>query len=363
MLGVVGVGDPKTLGSLGIKTLSFYLVTTAIAITIAIIVALVLQPGIGQSELLDSSEVEDYRSNELGGETGEAIDQTFDQTLINIIPTNVVEAMGTANMLQIISFAIFIGIAMIAVKDKIPGLIKLFEEANEVVMWIVLAIMKYFAAIGAFGLVATAFTQAGFGAIQQLGMYFVCVLLALLIHFLFVYGSIIRFLAKKPFIWFVKGFAPAMGVAFSTSSSSAVLPISMETAQKNLKVRKSISSFVQPLGSTINMDGTAIMQGVATVFIAQLSGVELTIMQMVTVVVLATVASIGTAGVPGVGLVMLAMVLTAVGLDPAAIGIIIGIDRLLDMTRTAVNITGDAAIASVLNEQQNRKEQKAKTVV
>src|SRR5699024_8852666 len=136
-------------------------------------------------------------------------------------------------------------------------------------------------------------------------------------------------------------------------------PISMETAQKNLKVRKSISSFVQPLGSTINMDGTAIMQGVATVFIAQLSGVELTIMQMVTVVVLATVASIGTAGVPGVGLVMLAMVLTAVGLDPAAIGIIIGIDRLLDMTRTAVNITGEAAIASVLNEQQNRKEQKA----
>ncbi len=360
VLGVVGVGDPKTLGSLGIKTLGFYLVTTAIAISIAMIVALVLQPGVGQSELLDSTEVEDYRSNELGGETGEAINQTFDQTLINIIPTNIVEAMSTANMLQIIAFAIFIGIAMIAVKDKIPGLIKIFEEANEVVMWIVLAIMKYFAAIGAFGLVATAFTQAGFGAIQQLGMYFVCVLLALLIHLVLVYGSVIKFLAKKPFIWFMKGFAPAMGVAFSTSSSSAVLPISMETAQKNLKVRKSISSFVQPLGATINMDGTAIMQGVATVFIAQLSGIDLSIMQMVTVVVLATVASIGTAGVPGVGLVMLAMVLTAVGLDPAAIGIIIGIDRLLDMTRTAVNITGDAAIASVLNEQQNRKEQKGK---
>lgn len=364
VLGVVGVGDPKTLGSLGIKTLAFYLVTTAIAISLAIVVALVLEPGTGQSELLDTSEVEDYRETELeGGETGEAIDQTFDQTIINLIPTNVIEAMGTANMLQIIAFAIFIGIAMIAVKDKIPGLVKLFEEANEVVMWIVLAIMKYFAAIGAFGLVATAFTQAGFGAIQQLGMYFVCVLLALLLHFVFVYGSVIKFLAKKPFIWFVKGFAPAMGVAFSTSSSSAVLPISMETAQKNLKVRKSISSFVQPLGATINMDGTAIMQGVATVFIAQLSGVDLTIMQMATVVIIATVASIGTAGVPGVGLVMLAMVLTAVGLDPAAIGIIIGIDRLLDMTRTAVNITGDAAIASVLNEQQNRKEEKEKAGV
>jgi Na+/H+-dicarboxylate symporter len=355
VLGVVGVGDPKTLGGLGIKTLAFYLTTTAIAISLAIIVALVLQPGEGQSELLDSSEVEEYRETELEGSTGEAIEQTFDQTIINIIPTNVVEAMGAANMLQIIAFAVFIGIAMIAVKDKVPGLIRLFEEANEVVMWIVLAIMKYFAAIGAFGLVATAFTQAGFGAIQQLGMYFVCVLLALFIHFAIVYGSAVQFLAKKSFIWFVKGFAPAIGVAFSTSSSSAVLPISMETAQNNLNVKKSVSSFVQPLGATINMDGTAIMQGVATVFIAQLSGVDLTVMEMITVVIIAVVASIGTAGVPGVGLVMLAMVLTAVGLDPAAIGIIIGIDRLLDMTRTAVNVTGDATIALVLNEQANRK--------
>jgi Na+/H+-dicarboxylate symporter len=263
-------------------------------------------------------------------------------------------------MLQIIAFAIFIGIAMIAAKDKSARLTALFEEANDVVMWIVMAIMKYFAAIGAFGLVATAFVQAGFGAIQQLGMYFVCVLLALFIHLAIVYGSAVQFLAKKSFVWFIKNFAPAMGVAFSTSSSSAVLPISLETAQENLKIRKSVSSFVQPLGATINMDGTAIMQGVATVFIAQLSGIDLTLMQMVTVVIIAVVASIGTAGVPGVGLVMLAMVLTAVGLDPAAIGIIIGIDRLLDMTRTMVNITGDAAIALVINEQQTRREETAK---
>ena len=361
VLGVVGVGDPKTLGSLGIKTIAFYLITTAIAITVAISIALVLQPGDGQAELLDSSEVEEYRETELGGDTGEAIDQSVDETIINLIPSNVIEAMGTANMLQIIAFAIFIGIALIAVQDKAKNVIKLFEEANDVIMWIVLAIMKYFAPLGAFGLVATAFTQAGFGAIQQFGMYFVCVLLGLFIHLLFVYGAVIKFIAKKPFIWFIKGFAPAMSVAFSTSSSSATLPVSMETAQKNLNVKKSVSSFVQPLGATINMDGTAIMQGVATVFIAQLTGVDLTIMQMLTVVVIATVASIGTAGVPGVGLVMLAMVLTAVGLDPAAIGIILGIDRLLDMTRTAVNITGDAAIAVVLNEQQIRKEEKEKT--
>ncbi|MFC3418504.1 dicarboxylate/amino acid:cation symporter [Salinicoccus hispanicus] len=362
VLGVVNVGDPKMLGGIGIKTLAFYLVSTALAITIAMTVANLLNPGEGQSPLLDSEEVSEYRETELeGGATGEAIQQGFDQTLINLIPTNVIEAMGTQSMLQIITFAIFIGIAMIAIKDKTTGLVSLFEQANDVVMWIVLAIMKYFAAIGAFGLVATAFVQAGFGAIQQLGMYFLCVLLALLIHFVVVYGSAVQFLAKKSFIWFVKNFAPAMGVAFSTSSSSAVLPISLETAQKNLKIRKSISSFVQPLGSTINMDGTAIMQGVATVFIAQLSGIDLTIMQMVTVVIIATVASIGTAGVPGVGLVMLAMVLTAVGLDPAAIGIIIGIDRLLDMTRTMVNVTGDAAIALVINEQQTRREEAAES--
>lgn len=359
VLGVVSVGDPKTLGVIGIKTMVFYLATTAIAISIAIGIALVLQPGEGQADLLQTDEVSEYRSTELeGGDTELAMQTTFDQTLINIIPDNIFMAMADQNMLQIIAFAIFIGVGLIAVKEKASGIVTLFEQANEVVMWIVLAIMKYFAALGAFGLVATAFTQAGFGAIQQLGMYFICVLLALFIHFAVIYGSVVQFLAKKSFVWFIKGFAPAMSVAFSTSSSSAVLPVSLETAQNKLGVRKSISSFVQPLGATVNMDGTAIMQGVATVFIAQLSGVDLTVGQMVTVVIIATIASIGTAGVPGVGLVMLAMVLTAVGLDPAAIGIIIGIDRLLDMTRTAVNITGDATIALVLDHQADVKEGK-----
>ncbi len=359
VLGVVSVGDPKQLGLIGIKTMMFYLATTAIAISLAIGVALILQPGEGQADLLNTEEVSEYRSTELeGGDTELAMQTTFDQTLINIIPDNLFMAMAEQNMLQIIAFAIFIGVGLIAVKEKASGIVKLFEQANEVIMWIVLAIMKYFAALGAFGLVATAFTQAGFGAIQQLGMYFICVLLALFIHFAVVYGSVVQFLGKKSFVWFIKMFAPAMSVAFSTSSSSAVLPVSLETAQNKLGIRKSISSFVQPLGATVNMDGTAIMQGVATVFIAQLSGVDLTIGQMATVVIIATIASIGTAGVPGVGLVMLAMVLTAVGLDPAAIGIIIGIDRLLDMTRTAVNITGDASIALVIDHQQNVKEGK-----
>lgn len=359
VLGVVSVGDPKTLGLIGIKTMVFYLTTTAIAISLAIGVALILEPGEGQADLLNTEEVSEYRSTELeGGDTQLAMETTFDQTLINIIPDNLFVALADQNMLQIIAFAIFIGVGLIAVKEKAGGIITLFEQANEVIMWIVLAIMKYFAAFGAFGLVATAFTQAGFGAIQQLGMYFICVLLALFIHFALVYGSVVQFLGKKSFVWFIKNFAPALSVAFSTSSSSAVLPVSLETAQNKLGIRKSISSFVQPLGATVNMDGTAIMQGVATVFIAQLSGIDLTIGQMATVVIIATIASIGTAGVPGVGLVMLAMVLTAVGLDPAAIGIILGIDRLLDMTRTVVNITGDATIALVIDHQQNVKEGK-----
>lgn len=192
VLGVVSVGDPKTLGLIGIKTMIFYLATTAIAISLAIGIALVLQPGEGQADLLNTEEVSEYRSTELeGGDTELAMETTFDQTLINIIPDNLFMAMAEQNMLQIIAFAIFIGVGLIAVKEKASGIIKLFEQANEVIMWIVLAIMKYFAALGAFGLVATAFTQAGFGAIQQLGMYFICVLLALFIHFAVVYGSVV----------------------------------------------------------------------------------------------------------------------------------------------------------------------------
>lgn len=359
VLGVLGVGDPKHLGSIGLKTISFFLVTTALAITLAMSLALVFKPGDGKSDLLNSDEVKTYAEEQkkkaaAAEEEGTPATQTFDQTLINLIPKNPVLAMSETNMLQVITFAIFIGIGMIALREKVSAVKLLFEQTNEILMFIVTAIMQYFAPIGTFGLVATAFTNAGFGAIKQLAMYFFVVLLGLFLHMILVYGGAVSFLARRNPIWFFKGFAPAMTVGFSSSSSNATLPISLECAQDNLEVRKEISSFVQPLGATINMDGTAIMQGVATIFIAQISGVDLTLGQMVTVVVIAVVASIGTAGVPGAGLVMLAMVLTAVGLNPAAIGIILGIDRLLDMTRTAVNISGDAACAVVISEQEKR---------
>ncbi|MFQ3802276.1 dicarboxylate/amino acid:cation symporter [Staphylococcus equorum] len=359
VLGVVGVGDPKLLGGIGLKTITFFLATTALAITIAMALALIFNPGEGKSDLLNSEDVSSYQKTLDKEEDSQsaAASQSFDQTLINLFPKNPLQSMTDENMLQIITFAIFIGVGLIMVGSKAQMVHKFFEQTNEVLMYIVTMIMSVFAPIGTFGLVAHAFTGAGFGAIKQLGMYFFIVLLALAIHFFVVYGSAVKFIGKTSPLKFFKAFIPAISLGFSASSSTATLPVSLRCTKK-MGVRPEIASFVQPLGATINMDGTAIMQGVATIFIAQISGVDLSIGQLITVVVIAVVASIGTAGVPGVGLIMLAMVLNAVGLDPAAIGIILGIDRLLDMTRTSVNITGDAACAMIISNQADRKDAK-----
>lgn len=356
VLGVIGVGDPKLLGGIGLKTLVFFLSTTAIAITLAMCLALIVKPGAGHSDLLKSEEVTTYQKklDDQKATGASPINQTFDQTLINLFPKNAIQSMTTGNMLQIITFAIFVGIGIMMVGERGRIVHQFFEQFNEVLMYIISMVMNVFAPIGTFGLVAHAFTGAGFGAIRQLGLYFIVVLAALFIHFFVVYGGAVKFLAGRSPIEFFKGFFPAITVGFGGSSSNAALPVSMECTKK-MGVKPEIASFVQPLGATINMDGTAIMQGVATIFIAQLSGADLTVLQLITVVAVAVIASVGTAGVPGVGLIMLAMVLTAVDLNPAAIGIILGIDRLLDMTRTAVNITGDAACALILSEREGRK--------
>ncbi|MBC8714982.1 dicarboxylate/amino acid:cation symporter [Staphylococcus pseudintermedius] len=356
VLGVIGVGDPKLLGGIGLKTLVFFLSTTAIAITLAMCLALIVKPGAGHSDLLKSEEVTTYQKklDDQKATGASPINQTFDQTLINFFPKNAIQSMTTGNMLQIITFAIFVGIGIMMVGERGRIVHQFFEQFNEVLMYIISMVMNVFAPIGTFGLVAHAFTGAGFGAIKQLGLYFIVVLAALFIHFFVVYGGAVKFLAGRSPIEFFKGFFPAITVGFGGSSSNAALPVSMECTKK-MGVKPEIASFVQPLGATINMDGTAIMQGVATIFIAQLSGADLTVLQLITVVAVAVIASVGTAGVPGVGLIMLAMVLTAVDLNPAAIGIILGIDRLLDMTRTAVNITGDAACALILSEREGRK--------
>nr|WP_315362529.1 dicarboxylate/amino acid:cation symporter [Cytobacillus firmus] len=342
-LGTAGLGDPKKLGRIGVKTISYFLITTSIAIIIGLALAYVFQPGnVGE---FDVTNVE-YESEEA---------PPVSDTLLNIIPTNPVKAFTEGNMLQIITFSIFVGFALTMLGNKTKGILNLIEQGNDMMMYLVNLVMK-FAPYGTFGLIVSAVGSQGLSAIKAMGLYMIVVLLALFIHAILTYGGSIALLAKKNPIWFFKGFAPAMGVAFSTSSSNATLPISMNTAQKNLKVPESISSFVQPLGATINMDGTAIMQGVATIFIAQVFNVDLSLTQLITVVLTAVLASVGTAGVPGVGLIMLAMVLNSVNLPVEGIALIIGIDRLLDMTRTAVNITGDAACAVIVAETEAKKE-------
>lgn len=346
-LGTAGLGDPKKLGRIGLKTIGFFLVTTTIAIVIGLGLAFVLEPG--------NAGTFNTEGLEYSGEKAPPISET----LLNIVPKNPAQAFAEANMLQIIVFAIFIGLALTMLGSKVARVKEVLEQGNEIMMYLVNLVMK-FAPYGTFALLASAIGMQGVDAIKAMSLYMGVVLLALVIHAGVTYGSAIWILAKRNPFQFFKGFAPAMGVAFSTSSSNATLPVSMSVAQKNLKVPKSISSFVQPLGATINMDGTAIMQGVATVFIAQVYDVELTLTALVIIVLTAVLASIGTAGVPGVGLIMLAMVLSSVNLPVEGIALIIGIDRLLDMARTAVNITGDAACAVIVAESEERAANKVK---
>lgn len=346
VLGSAGLGDPQKLGRIGIKTVGYFLVTTCIAIIIGLMLAAVIQPGLAGEF--------DTAGAEFSAEEAPPVSET----LMNIVPKNPINAMAEGNMLQLIVFAVFIGLALTSLGDKTKGILSLVEQGNEIMMYLVGLVMK-FAPYGTFGLIATAIGTQGWDAILAMGSYMLVVLAALFVHSVITYGGTVAFLAKKNPIWFFKKFAPAMGVAFSTSSSNATLPISMEVAQRDLKVPEPISSFVQPLGATINMDGTAIMQGVATMFIAQAYGIDLTMGELATVVLTAVLASIGTAGVPGVGLIMLAMVLGSVGLPVEGIGLIIGIDRLLDMTRTAVNITGDAACALYVGETEKNKKMSA----
>ncbi|KHE68533.1 dicarboxylate/amino acid:cation symporter [Halobacillus sp. BBL2006] len=339
-LGTASLGDPKKLGRIGGKTIAFFLATTTIAITIAISLAYIFQPG---NINIDTAGAE-YESQKA---------PTVVETFTNIIPTNPVQAMTEGNMLQIIAFSIFIGLALAILGKKTEGIYKLIDQGNEIMMYLVNLIMR-FAPYGAFGLLASAIGTMGLEGAKAMFMYMIVVIGALFLHAIITYGTAVKFLGKMSPVAFFKGFFPAMTVAFSTSSSSSTLPISMKTAQENLKVPKPISSFVQPLGATINMDGTAIMQGVATIFIAQVYGTELGFGALVMVVLTAVLASIGTAGVPGVGLIMLAMVLNQVALPVEGIALIIGIDRLLDMTRTALNITGDAACAVVVTESEKK---------
>ncbi len=342
--GTAALDDVRKLGRVGGKSFGLYILTTAIAISLALLMALIIQPGVGFNLMSETS----FQMKEA---------PTLAQTFINIFPSNPIKAMVEGNMLQIIVFSILFGLALTLVGEKGKPVLQLFQSANEVIMKMVLIIMEL-APYGVFCLIAQVFAKQGLDAIAPLSKYFFVVTLVLLMHITLVYPLILKFLCGLNPLVFFRNFRNVILFAFSTASSNATLPVNLETCEHKLGVKNSIASFTLPLGATINMDGTAIMQGVATVFIAQAYGVGLDAVDFLMVVLTAVLASIGTAGVPGVGLIMLALVLNQVGLPVEGIGLIIGVDRLLDMMRTAVNVTGDATISCVVakSEKQFSKE-------
>ena len=339
--GSMAIGDTKTLGKVGVKTIGFYLVTTALAVCVALGSALLINPGRG----LDMDAVQK-------GTVASATETTsLVDTLLNIIPKNPIQSMANGDMLPIIVFALFVGIMLAKLGTRGSVVANFFSQFNDVMMEMTMAIMKV-APIGVFCLIARTFATVGFSAFAPMLKYMGNVTLALAIQCLVVYQILLFVFTRLNPFKFIKKFLPVMGFAFSTATSNATIPMSIDTLSKKMGVSKQISSFTIPLGATINMDGTSIMQGVAVVFIAQAYGIPLTMGNLATVVVPATLASIGTAGVPSVGLVTLAMVLNSVGLPTEGIALIMGIDRILDMIRTAVNITGDAVCTTIVCHQE-----------
>lgn len=336
--GTSSLSDPSKLGSLGGKSIVLYVSTTAIAISTAIIAALIFAPGEGLNLTAETT---------FNAKESPALSQVF----VNMFPTNPINAMAQGNMLQIIVFAVIFGIALSLSGESGERIKRGFDDLNNVVMRIVTMVMEI-APYGVFVLMAKLFTNIGYETILGLAKYFFLVLFVLVFHWLVTYPVLLKSLSGLNPVMLIKKMRQACLFAFSIASSSASIPVTMATARQKLGVQPSVSSFTIPLGATINMDGTAIMQGVATVFIAQVYGVDLSVSDFLMVIVTATLASIGTAGVPGAGLIMLAMVLQQVGLPVEGIALIIGVDRLLDMTRTAVNVTGDCMVACIVAKSE-----------
>jgi Na+/H+-dicarboxylate symporter len=338
--GTAALDDVNKLGRVGGKTLGLYLFTTAAAISLALLAAALVQPGAGFNLPTDLA----YAGREAPPLT---------ETLINIFPANPVRAMADGNMLQIIVFSILFGLAMTLAGEPGQKLLGIFRDLNAVILRLVMMLVNL-APYGVFCLIAKVFALQGFGAIVHLAQYFFVVLGVLLLHALLVYPALLRGLAGLDPATFFRKMRDPIALAFSTASSNATLPVTLENAELRLGAGNSVASFTIPLGATINMDGTAIMQGVATVFIAQAYGIDIGMTGYLMVVLTATLASIGTAGVPGVGLIMLAMVLRQVDLPVEGIGLIIGVDRLLDMVRTAVNVTGDSAVTCIVAQSEEQ---------
>ena len=343
--GSSSMGDSARMGPIAVKTLLLYLGTTAVAISMALFIAVLVSPG--EAVSLDTNVMFEAKSP-----------PPLIQVLIDIFPSNPFAAMAEGRMLQVIVFALLVGYSISHAGEAGVRIANFFRDMEEVVMRMV-SVMMAFAPYGVFALLAKLFATMGIGTILDLAAYFFTVLGVLVLHGALTYGLMVKaFTGLSPVPMFQK-MRRVWAFAFSTASSGATLPITLRTVEKGLGVKNSVAGFTVPLGATINMDGTAIMQGVATVFIAQAYGIDLTLSTFVTVILTATLASIGTAAVPGVGLITLALVLEQAGLPLEGIALIIGVDRLLDMVRTAVNVTGDAAVSLVVGRSEREQELEA----
>ncbi|KJS87741.1 MAG: sodium:dicarboxylate symporter [Peptococcaceae bacterium BICA1-8] len=334
VVGASSVGDIKKLGRMGGKTVGYYLVTTAIAVIIGLFLGNVLQPGAGLQLPVDATYA--------GKEAPNVIN-----VLLEIVPDNPLNALVSGSILQIIFFAILVGIGITLVGEKGNPVRSFFDGFAEI-MYKITGFVMEIAPYGVFGLIAPVVAAHGLDVLAPLAMVILAVYIGCIFHAVVVYSTAVKYFAKMSPITFFKGIFPAQVIAFSTCSSAGTLPATIQCVEENLGVSKDVASFVLPLGATINMDGTALYQGICALFVAQVYGLDLSLGQQMTVVLTATLASIGAAGVPGAGLIMLTMVLTSVGLPLDGVALVAGIDRILDMARTTVNITGDASAAVVV---------------
>lgn len=336
--GVANLNNFNTLGRIGIKSVALYITTTFLAITSSLFFANLFQPGKNINSNLTTTEIK------------VSDPPSFLEILLNIIPNNPFESLVNGEMLQVIFFAILIGSAL-STSKSVEILKKFFDDFNKVVMKI-LSFVMIIAPLGIFCLISKTFATQGLSSIIELLKYFILVIAVLILHALLVYLPIIKFYGKLSLSNFFQGIREALLFSFSTSSSSATIPITLQCMKNKFGIKDNIASFTIPLGATINMDGTAIMQGIATVFIANLYGIDLFFSDYISIILTATLASIGTAGVPGVGIIMLGMVLNQVGLPLEGIAIVMGVDRFLDMLRTSINITGDSMVTIVINKSE-----------
>ncbi len=352
--GIIAMGDPKRLGSLGVRTLATYFGTTAIAVTLGLIMATIFRPGASLSpETFAGADTSRMQSvSERASEAGGIVER-----LLSIVPTNPVEALATGNILQIIFFAIMFGVGILMAGKVAEPVAKWFDGASDAMMKVTIIVMET-APIGVFALMATVMARQGLGVLQSLGTLAIALYLACVIHILITYGGIImKGVLRLPFIPFLRGITDAQAVAYSTASSSATLPVTITCAEENLGVDKAVAGSVLPLGATINMDGTAIYIGMVALFGAQAMGIDVSLSQYVLIAVMATLVSIGAAGIPSAGLFLSGLALAQVGIPEEQafliIGFILPFDRLLDMMRTLTNVTGDAAVATAVANWEN----------